>query len=276
MKRWQRYSPIRQNVMLGKFLRRFTKKNNWHTWILAFASIVQVFVMILILSVTCRANDILEKSAETSDRIRLEIRRQQIKPEIRLKTKRVSIGNKEASGIVVTMQNIGTGAAKDIVIIVYENNIPNPNSFKNFYQMGTFPILKFNQARNIPLTKQTKPIIDRFYMKPVLPDTGYGQDFIRPAEELEFQYGCYEYGKTPVFFPLGFVITYYDVDENEYTTVTNSVPGIEVQKEYNTAYPMFDSMSILLNDVNLNQYKTYLNRQLRDSTGEFRGIPKPE
>lgn len=232
--------------------------------------------MLFILYVTNRANRILENSAETSDRIRLEIRRQQIKPEIRLKTKRVSIGNKEASGIVVTLQNIGTGAAKDINIIVYENNIPNPNPFKNFYQQGTFPILRLNSTLNMPLNKQTQPIINAFNMKPVLPDTGYGQDFIRPAEELEFQYGCYEYGKTPVFFPLGFVITYYDVDDNDYTTVTNLVPEIEVQKEYNTAYPMFDSMSILLNDVNLNQYKTYLNRQLRDSTGEFRGIPRPK
>lgn len=309
MKLFQKYNLNLLNRKNAKHLRDYLKGVSIRDWIIAGSAVVSLILSFSALCIANKSNETIKTTtqeaiksqekiagradttlisvselgimtqneiANSANDLQIELRRAQIKPEIRLKTKRVAIGNNEASGIVVTLQNIGTGSAKDIIVMVYEENAPNPNPFKNFYQRGTFPILQPNPARNIPLTKQTKPVIDRFYMKPIIPDTGFGQDFMVPGEELEFQYGCYEFNQTPNFFPLGFVITYFDIDGNEYTTTTNVVPGIQMQVEYNDSWPMFDSMSTLLRITDLYQYKTFFNRGLRDSTGEFKGVPKPK
>lgn len=252
------------------------------SWVQAIATVAIVFIT---LYVTCTANRILQATSETSNRISKEIaqasekvqfenRRADIRPELRLTAKRVGIGNKEASGIVFTVINIGTGAAKDLVIMIWEGEKPNPYPFQTFFKQGTFPILKPPQVQNIPLTKETQPIIDLFYMKPIVPDTGSDQNFIRPGEVLEFQYGCYPFGKIPVIFPMTLVMSYFDIDGNEYTTVTKLVPGFgHVPSQYEFGHPIFDTLYKLSIGVGLYHYKTYLNLGLRDSTSIFRYIP---
>lgn len=274
------FEPLHKKITV--FIVKLLKILKQPSWVQAIATVAIVFIT---LYVTCTANRILKATSETSNRISKEIaqasekvqfenRRANIKPELRLTAKRVGIGNKEASGIVVTVINIGTGAAKDLVIMIWEGEKPNPHPFQTFFKQGIFPILKPPQIQNIPLTTETKPIIDLFYMEPIVPDTGFGQNFIRSGEVLEFQYGCYPFGKTPVIFPMTLIISYFDIDGIEYTTVTRLVPGFgHVPLQYEHGHPIFDTLKELSQGVGLYHYKTYLNLGLRDSTSIFKYTP---
>ncbi len=281
----QRYRTSPFPRILTKYLRAALEKMNWPSWIQAVSSVVTIAIAAIALTVANRSNDLLkitsdenvrsqQSIAKAAHELQVDLRRAQVKPVLKVTAARVGIGKNEASGIVLSIFNIGTGTAQNLAVMAREGNKPNPYPFQRFFPKGTFPILKPPQIQNIPVSEKTKPIIDLFYMQPILPDNDFGKDFILPGEMLEFQYGCYPFGKTPVIFPMSLVLSYFDIDGIEYTIVTEIVPGfghLPIQYEY--GHPIFDTLKTLSDGVGLYHYNTYLNLGLRDSTGVFKYIP---
>ncbi len=123
----------------------------------------------------------------------------------------------------------------------------------------------------MPLVAQTKPIIKLFERMPVYPDTISGQNFIRPDEVLEVQFGCYKYGKIPPQAPMIFYISYYDIDENEYLTITPQISGFDnIFSNPSEEAFLFDTLRFLASDLFFYEYKTLENTKFRIKGGSFR------
>ena len=113
--------------------------------------------------------------------------------------------------------------AKDINILIKENNKFNGYLYNTFYPSGTkFPFYFYPFSTFAPI-KPDKSI--------------YGKSYLLPNEELEFQYGPLGYTKKRYAITLTLFCSYFDSDNNEYLSITKQIPGSE-------------SMDIIFNDNN--------------------------
>jgi len=251
-----------------KEIRNLARGYNWTSWIQAVSSALLIPIT---LYVACTANSILQFTSEKSNEIQLEHRRAQIKPDLRFTAKQVHEGK---GGTVITMTNIGTGAAKDIAIFFEQNNNLDRLPFRVFYPKGTFPTSydKRSFLGNLELVQS----IDLIFMHP-FPDSIFGQSFIHPNSELEFQYGDFGEREANDSVPIAIYALYFDIDDNEYTTVTKLIPGFANANEaFQEGHPLLDTLQKLSKTVGLYEYRTLLKLGLRDSAGLFYYIPPHE
>jgi hypothetical protein len=226
----------------------------------AIGSIGQLITAVILLLVTswliCRSNQIASRAND----IIADQRQAQIRPILRLSAQRIAYYKKNVEVIVVKVDNIGTGTAKNVGIVIKENTGRYGSCIAHtFYPINTFPIYE------MPLKIDGMPS----YSCSADPEKEYGQDFILNGASVEFQYGPTPIGTYPMELILTFFISFLDVDKNEYFTVTSLAPGegnmdvIFDPQRYNTKW--LDSLS---KDAKLYEHKTIEHTRWR-KPGEF-------
>lgn len=210
-----------------------------------------------------RANILVKSATEESSKTIKEIRKYEIKPELRIKAAHFISRKLNAGTYIIWVTNIGSGAAKDIGLMAYESSIGyNKNVFHTFYPKHTFP--DFSSGIYLFDTLYRRPI------KPPDPERTPGQDYILSNQELEFQYGLWKLGCVPITNTLTFFVSYYDIDGNEYMAVTSLMPGeYSMGIYYNKENPPFDSLNALTKNIKPYQHKTYENLNWRKDNEWF-------
>lgn len=271
---------MRTNRRPLRNLQRFTvtcrssESRERFTWEV-FQGAANILLAICVVSVTCyvgeKANSILKQTSVSSNQIAIDQRAASIQPTIKVATRRVSVGDDEAQSLIVTVSNIGSGAAKDIVILARDQESFLQETIQNLFEPGVLPVMRKPLVPNIPRSKATEPVIHAFLRAPVLPEHSYGQDFIEPGQKLEFQYGCFPYGQMPASLSITLFISFYDIDDHEYLTIVKQVPGFALPP---TLLPskiaIFDTLSRLATDIGFYQYRVLRAPHLREVGGLFR------
>lgn len=163
---------IRPNLrLLREKLPMRTRLSLWEIGFGITNLILTTILLYITFNIGRTANRLLSTTSESSNRVLVSQRAASVRPRLKVVTKRVEIGNKEAQALMVTISNIGTGTAQGIIVFVRDNLGFMEEGIQNLYEIGTLPILKFPPVQNIPVNPRTKRVLDQFYRKPVVPES---------------------------------------------------------------------------------------------------------
>jgi hypothetical protein len=221
------------------------KWNVLGTWVQALCAILMIIMTILL---TCISNNLVKRSNE----IATTARKASIRPIIRVSSQRYGFKYSGADCIVIKISNIGSGTAKDINIIVNESDTAfSYHLFYQFYPVKTFPV------PHVPHPD--------FARMPISPDndTLESRDFLLPGQQLEFQYGSSPLGYRSVATCLILYISYLDIDDNEYMTITSLIPGANMDVALFGEKRFFDSLARLPQNKAPFEYNTIENLGIR-------------
>ncbi len=85
-------------------------------------SLVLTLLILIVTSIFAyKANQILLLTSNSNNEVSMQLRRNSIRPILRVSTKRVSIGDNEGQALIISFANIGTGTAKDINLFIEDD-----------------------------------------------------------------------------------------------------------------------------------------------------------
>ena len=228
-----------------------------------FAKISSIVTGFLMVIVTILFAIVAQSISQQSNEILIQQRKSQIQP---ILTVLNDLNYKDSTEVVVHLQNIGSGPANYVIVLVGLND-ESPRIIKELFT----PIGTPNSLENAPGTQQEFLTLGHYTSR----------DWFKPDDVLEFSFSHNPYAeeRKPHETLFTFYISFFDIDGNQYWKITKTRIGgmsavITVILPGDTYWE--DSLLSLSRQIKAYESITFENLTIRNKNGMFKSLKNPQ
>lgn len=224
------------------------------------SSVVTGFLMVI---VTVGFAIVAQCISQKSNEILIQQRKSQVLP---ILTVLNDLNYRDSTEVVVHLQNIGSGPANYVKVLIGINDA-SPRIIRELFT----PLGTPHSLENSPGTQQEFLTLGHYTSR----------DWFKPNDVLEFyfQHDPYAQGKKPSETLFTLYISFFDIDGNQYWTITKTRIGgnsgvMTVILPGNTYWE--DSLLSLSRQIKAYESITFENLTIRNKNGMFKSLKNPQ